>query len=300
MFKNLWFYQATSPLSINAAVLEEQLDEKALRDCGPQERQTSGFVAPLEGTDERLFFQIGDQGFLLVHSTAERVLPAGVIKDAVQDKVSQLETQTAGPVSAKKRRDIKDEVLLDLMPRAFVQRKQVPLLILPAQGLLIIDTASAKTAELVQQDLRQALGSLPVVLPERPNLPTLMSNWLLASAQVPADVEVADACQMRDKSDVSATVTFKGQELTSPEVQSHLRSGMEVIRLKLIWQDRWSFTMHHDCRVTQLRMEDQLRDSLDAPEEDPVAQLDQDMTLILLEARALWDRLKAWFPPPSS
>ena len=80
-------------MSYDAEALEAALAAKAARPCASQELTTYGFMAPFgKGGDAPLVHVSGD--FLLIAARKEeRILPGSVVRDALKDKVDEIEAQ---------------------------------------------------------------------------------------------------------------------------------------------------------------------------------------------------------------
>ncbi|RCI67150.1 recombination-associated protein RdgC, partial [Pseudomonas aeruginosa] len=72
-------------------------------------RQTYGFIPPLgKGEDAPLVHESG--GFYLVAARKEeRILPGSVVRDALTEKVEEIETAQSRKVYKKERDQLKDE-----------------------------------------------------------------------------------------------------------------------------------------------------------------------------------------------
>ncbi len=100
-FKNLLIYRLTQDLPFDAEALETALATKLARSCASQELTTYGFVAPFgKGEDAPLVHVSGD--FLLISARKEeRILPGSVVRDAVKEKVEEIEAEQMRKVYKK-------------------------------------------------------------------------------------------------------------------------------------------------------------------------------------------------------
>ena len=161
-FRNLLVYRLTQDVPFDAEALEAALAAKAARPCASQELTTYGFIAPFgKGGDAPLVHVSGD--FLLIAARKEeRILPGSVVRDALKDKVDEIEAQQMRKVYKKERDQLKDEIVMSFLPRAFIRRSSTFAAIAPKLGLILVDSASAKKAVDLLSTLREAIGSLPV------------------------------------------------------------------------------------------------------------------------------------------
>ena len=92
-FRNLLVYRLTQDVPFDAEALEAALAAKAARPCASQELTTYGFMAPFgKGGDAPLVHVSGD--FLLIAARKEeRILPGSVVRDALKEKVDEIEAE---------------------------------------------------------------------------------------------------------------------------------------------------------------------------------------------------------------
>ena len=138
-------------------------------------------------------------------------------------------TEKAGkPVGSRERKRLKDEVLTDLLPRAFTRLSKRNAYLDTENGWLVVDTASRKAAESRVSLIREALGSFPaapLAPDESPRV--LMTDWL-AHGKLPPGLALGDECELRDSGDGGAAVRCRRQDLESDEIREHLKSGKQV------------------------------------------------------------------------
>lgn len=282
-FKNLSLFRFTEPFSINADDLAEKLETLRFRPCGGHEQSTIGWTAPLGKPESTLVHQINGH-MMLCLKKQERVLPTAVINELIQDKAAEAEEQQGRKLSKKERARLKDELIFDLLPQAFMFSRKTYAYVDVKGGVLIVDAASAKTAEDLLSLLRKSLGSLPAVPVNTANNPvTIMTRWLV-SQQIPADISVEDECELRSPGEEGSIIRCKRHDLTLPEIQNHLDSGKEVIKLSLNWADRLSFILDKNFSIKRLRFLDLVQDQLKELDiEDEAARFDADFAIMSSE-----------------
>ena len=282
-FKNLLVYRLTQEIPFEASVLEEALKSKPARACASQEVATYGFVAPFgKGDDAPLVHQSGE--FLLIATRKEeRILPGSVVRDAVKEKIEEIEIEQSRKVYKKERDQIKDEVIQAFLPRAFIRRTSTFAAIAPKLGLILVNSASPKRAEDVLSTLREVMGSLPVrPLTVKISPVSTMTEWL-NTKKAAEGFFVLDECELRDTHEDGGTVRCKRQDLTSDETQMHLESGKQVTQLSLAWTDKLSFILDTNMTIKGIKFEDLLQDQAEADGgEDALGQLDASFTLMML------------------
>lgn len=283
-FRNARVFRFTKPFDISAEALEEKLTADAFKPCGPQETTGHGWVPPL-----------GKHGELLVHSAGgyhlvalrkeEKVLPAPVIKEMVEEKAEAIEQEQGRKVRKKEKDEIKEEVTLELLPRAFSRNRRTYAYLSPADGVMVVDAGSAKQAEDVASALRQSLGSLPVRPPVLEQAPAFtFTGWLDESIDLPGSIELGAECELKDPSEDGGVVRCKGLDLKSEEIQNHLAAGMQVTKLSLTWDENVSFVLDEEFGIRRLKFGETLQEKLDdVDSDDAAAKFDAAFSLMTLE-----------------
>ncbi|EJB8403822.1 TPA: recombination-associated protein RdgC [Pseudomonas aeruginosa] len=153
-------------------------------------------------------------------------------------------------------------------------------------GLVIVDTATAKAAEDLLSTLREALGSLPIRPITTKVSPTAtMTEWLRGQENnAGGDFWLCDGALLRD-TDEQGSITAKHQDLTSDEIRQHLDSGKNVTKLALAWKKDLSFVLDEGLVIRGLRFDDLLQErALDdaGKDSDKFAQADASFVLMML------------------
>lgn len=259
-FRNLLVYRLTQDLHLDAEKLDAALAAKPARPCASQELATYGFVAPLgKGADAPLAH--ASQGFFLIAARKEeRILPGSVVRDALKEKIEEIETAQMRKVYKKERDQLKDEIVLSFLPRAFIRRHSTFAAIAPQQGLILVDASSPKKAEELLSTLREALGSLPVRPLNVKVAPTATFTAWMKSQQASHGLQLLDECELRDTHEDGGIVKCKRQDLGSDEVQKHLAAGKLVTKLSLAYSDKLSFLLDDKLAIKRIRFEDLLQE----------------------------------------
>lgn len=291
-FKNLALYRFSEPFTLAADELEQKLADKRFTPCGKQDEFSLGWTSPVGGSVEQLIH--ASNGFMMLClKKEEKVIPAGVINEMLQEKIAEKEEQEARKLSKKERTSLKDELIFELLPRAFSFSKKTFAYIDPKGGWMVVDAASAKKAEDLLSYLRKCLGSLPLVPVNTIDKPvTVMTEWLVDNATTPKDLVIEDECELRSPEEEGSIIRCKRHNLSLPEITNHLDSGKQVIKLAVNWTDRLSFIVDENLAVKRLKFLDLIQDQVtDTDAEDEVARFDVDFSIMSLELANFLPRL---------
>lgn len=279
-FRNLMVYRFSSDVEYTQSELEEALVQRHERECGSQETHTLGFAKPLGRHSVMLAHEI-NKCFLIAVRKHERMLPSSVVKDALSEKVDEIENREGRKVYKKERDTLKDDIIMALLPRAFIRSTTTYAILDPTAGLIYVDSSSASKSEDLLSLLREVLGTLPVRPLSVKMAPyACMTSWV-KEGQAPSSLRIADDAVLSDTCEDGGNISAKRQDLSSQEIQQHLESGKQITQLKMGWDGKISFNIDDKLTIKQLRFEDLLQDEADdMGGEDMAGQLDAALTIM--------------------
>lgn len=287
-FRNARVFRFTKPFEITAEALEEKLQADAFKPCGPQETSRQGWVSPMGKHSDLLVHSAGGYHLIALRKE-EKLLPASVIKELVDEKAEMIEAEQHRKVRRKEKDELKEEVMLEMLPRAFSKNRRCYAYLAPADGVLVVDAGSAKQAEDLASTLRKSVGSLPVRPPAVEQAPAFtFTGWLNESIDLPASIELGTECELKDTSEDGGVVRCKGLDLQGDEIRSHLDAGMQVTKLAVTWDDNLSFVLDEELGIRRLKFGDTLQEKLDDVDaDDAAARFDAAFSLMTLELARL-------------
>lgn len=294
-FKNIRAYRLTSPFELSAEELGDKLSARAFEPCAKSQATSMGWVPPL-----------GDESLELVHAAAgclllkvrreEKLLPSTVVREQLEEKVAQIESEQARTVYRKERLTLKDEIVQDCLPRAFSRSTHIHAYIDTRGKWIFVDSASAGKAEEFLNLLRDCIGSFPVLLPQVNTSPAqAMTHWLM-QGKPPEGFELGTECELREPGEEGGIVRCRGVDLLSEEVETHLHAGKLVTRIALTWDERVSLLLAEDMCLRRLKFAEELmKENEEIPEADNAARLDADFALMCDAVSGLQERVLALF-----
>lgn len=285
-FRNLTLFRF--PPAHDLSDLESRLSEHPLRPVGGLEPSSRGFIPPLGQQTQALSHRIGNAIWISLGGE-ERILPAAVVDDLLQKKLAQLEEEHGRKPGGRARRQLRDDLVQELLPRAFVKPVRTDAMLDLEHGLCIVDTASRKSADTVIGQIRHALGSFPALPLNAQTAPrAVLTNWI-AGDRLPDGLTIGDECELKDPTDGGAVVKCQHQELRGEEIAKHLEMGKQVTRLALRLNEHLDFVLGEDLTIRKLKFLDGAVAQLEASDPDDIrAELDARFALMAAELKHLF------------
>lgn len=246
MLKNASIYRIQQLPATDFKVVEA-LESHAFTPCGPSQEVSHGWIAP-RGDNESLCECInGNLIYKLMTET--KAVPADVLDRELTARCQAVEASTGRKPGKKERREIKEEVKLDLLPKAFPKRVATLAWISPEHKLLVIDTASQKRADEVVIELVASQEGLAVTRLNTQTSPVAaMAAWLLQH-NTPETLGINRDCVLVAADESKAKVKYVKHALDIPEVKKHIQQGLLPESLALTWLNRVSFTLTSDLTL---------------------------------------------------
>ncbi|HRO27245.1 MAG TPA: recombination-associated protein RdgC, partial [Luteimonas sp.] len=272
--------------------LDDLLAEHPLKPVGALELSSRGFVSPFGREGEALSHRIGDTIRVTVGGE-DRLLPSSVVNDLLGKRLAEVEEKQGRRPGSRMRKQMKDDLVHELLPRAFVRPSRTDAMIDLAHGVCAVDTSSRKAGEAVVSEIRHAMGSFPALPLNAEVAPrSILTGWI-AGDPLPEGLSLGEECELKDPAEHGAVVKCQRQELQSEEIGKHLESGKQVTRLALTLDDHVSFVLGEDLVVRKFKLLDGAVDQLESTERDDLrAELDARFALMAAEFSRLFTVLE--------
>lgn len=278
-FKSLTGFRLVQPIGYTAEELHELFSPLICRDLGAYTPNSYGWTPALGQNTENLAHGVGDC-VLIAAKKIQKVVPASVIKEKLDEKINKIEKAEDRKVRSKEKRKIREEALFELYPKALHQSTVTHAYIDMDQQWLLIDSTSPPTIKTFIQLWERSLPAVKLVPFEvNAQLAHRFAKWL--SEEPDGDFELAHDCMMFDPRQSRRQVTFKYQNLLSNEIHAHLETGHLVGQLALNWGERISFVIDHNLNLRRMRFDEVTSEQFEhVPTDDPLLRKDADFALM--------------------
>jgi recombination associated protein RdgC len=279
-FKNIYCFVFTRPFELTEKKLEEHLSEHLFTPCGSTEQSHFGWVNALGKHGHSTVHSVNGN-FLIAARREDKILPPNVVKDIVDAKIAQLEVDQSRSATKQERVKFKEDVVFELLPRAFSRITDTHAYINPKENIIIVNTSSRGKAEDLLALLRKVLGTLPVTSVSPEKAPDeLMTEWVTEN-NTGENFKLGMEAEFHGLGDDGAIARVKNQDLDSDEVKSHLEADKYVTKLALEFDECMSFILGDDLSIKRIKFFDSLHEqSDDIDSDDVIAKLDADFALM--------------------
>lgn len=263
-FRNLQIYRITGG-NMTPDSLEQTLSQHALQSCMQMELQSRGWLPPRD--EQPLFVLAFGQHWLVALGLEKKLLPASVINQHAKARIANIEQMQGYKAGKKQMRDIKEATIVELLPRAFVQRHKTYAWIDAVNNRLILDTASSnKAEEFIDALLKSVPGITLAPLDTKLSPSTMMTRWLTGE-EPPSIFSIDRDCELQGMNDEKETIKYTCHILEADEIARHVRAGKKAIRLAMTWDGKISFVLHDNLQLRRIAPQDILKESAESAEE---------------------------------
>jgi recombination associated protein RdgC len=256
MFKNALVYHIDLWPSPTLADLSSRLDAARFVPCGTTQKESLGWIEPRGEAHGALVESVAGQWILQLCSETKAV-PSGVVKTELDVQLAKIEQDTGRRPKGKAAREIKEEIIHTLLPRAFPKRSTTWVWIDVAQQRVLIAAASAKKADGVVTRLVELLGGeLRLTLVQTELSPTTaMAAWLSDKA-APSPFSLDRECELKQPDSEKSAVRYARHNLEIDELAEHIRQGKLPTQLAMTWNGRVSFVLSETLALKKIKLLD--------------------------------------------
>ena len=282
-FKNLQVYRLGQTFDLSAEAFEQRLLGAGFKGCNRMDMLATGWTPPL-GRGSSQLVHAANAYLMICARKEEKIIPAGVVKQLLDDKVAEIETTEDREIYRRERMRMKEDIIVTLLPHALSRITDQYAYIDTRNGMMVVDAASPARAEALISQLRTTLGRFPATpVSISQSISAVMTRWLNGET-LPNDIELGNECELKHPDPTGGVVSCKHQDLGAGEIRNHIKNGKYATRLALQWKERLSFVLHEDLSIKRLRFEDIIMEAEDdTVADDAATRFDLDFTLMTLE-----------------
>ena len=242
MFKNLTAYRIQGDWHPSHSSAEAALKKFPFAECGATQAISAGWVPPRGEKHGPLVEAVGEQ-WLLSLCVQTKILPTGVVKKALETKMEQIRHREGRKPGKKECRELKEAVILELLPKAFAKEEIISVWVDRKNKLVVIDTTSASKSDSTTSSLIKTLDGLALGLVQTEMSPaTCMTQWLMDD-EPPHNFSVDSECELKSDDERRSAVKYSRHQLDTDEVKQHLSHGKSPTQLAMTWTGRVSFVL---------------------------------------------------------
>ena len=263
MFKNALVYRIDQWEPPTQEEIAERLERGRFAECAPSQPESAGWVEPRGDKHGALLESVGGQ-LILELCTESKPVPAGVVRQQLAARLDRIEAETGRRPKGKAQREIKEQIVHELLPRAFAKRATTRVWLDLTAGLVLIGVSSTKKADAVVTRLVELFGGLRLAPLQTALAPaTAMSNWL-AAKEAPPGFTIDRECELKQPDSEKAAVRYARHMLDIDEIGEHIRQGKLPTRLAMTWNGRVAFVLTETLALKKIELLDVVLEGADA------------------------------------
>lgn len=258
MFKNVMVYRLASPaLQLDQA--ETAVEAGRFVECSATQDKSVGWVPPRNQAHGALIESV--QGHWILRLMIEsKSVPANVVRRKADEEAEHIEAQTGRRPGKKQMREMRDDIVLSLLPQAFSKQATVWVWLDWAHQRLVLDAGSQAKADEALALLMKCLPQLNMTLLQTTQSPqAAMTAWLLSNEpDVPelGDFHIEREGMLKATAEEVSSIRYMRHPLRNEDVRKHVQAGMLPTQLALSWDARVGFTLTETLQLKKVKFLD--------------------------------------------
>ena len=256
MFKNALLYRIGPWEPPSSAEIESRLDTGRFVECGASQLESAGWVEPRGEKNGVLMEGVGGQ-LILKLCIERKAVPSQVVKNTLEQQLEKIEADTGRRPKGKKARELKEDIVHGLLPRAFPKRSTTTVWIDPRAKLVTVGAGSVKAADRIVSMLVELLGGgiTLTLLQTETSAGTAMAEWL-KTREAPPGFTIDRECELKQPDSEKSTVRYARHTLDIEEVGEHIAQGKLPTQLAMTWNSRVSFVLTEAMTIKKIKLLD--------------------------------------------
>lgn len=246
-------YRIGPDWSATVEQMEEALAKMPFEPCGATQEVSMGWVPPRGDKHGSLVELVGGHRILRFVIESKGV-PGSVIKRHLDERIADIEAKEGRKPGRKESRELRDEIVHDLLPMAFAKTSTVMVWMDLQTGRLVLDCASQGKADEVITALVKAFDGLQLsALNTQMSPQAAMTAWLTGTADDwPAHFAPGREVELKSGDEMNSVVKFTRHHLEDEEMRRHISQGKLPTKLALDWDGRVSFVLTEGTQLKKV------------------------------------------------
>ncbi|HEX5804988.1 MAG TPA: recombination-associated protein RdgC [Macromonas sp.] len=286
MFKNVMVYRVATEGSLGIEQMESALGQMLFTPCSASQDKSMGWVPPRGQQHGALVEAVAGQRILCFMIESKGV-PGSVIKRHLDERLAQIEASEGRKPGRKESRELRDDIVQQLLPMAFAKTASVLVWLDMQAGRLVLDCGSQGKADEVISALVKCLPGLQISALNTQMAPqAAMTQWLTSSEEGwPRHFAPGREVELKSGDEMNSVVKFTRHHLDDEEMQRHIAQGKLPTKLAMDWDGRVSFVLTESTQLKKVAFLDGVFED-NASAEDKGG-FDTDVTIATGELSAL-------------
>lgn len=255
MFKNLTVYEINPDWALPLSAALEAMGRNTFQECGPTQPSSAGFSAPRHLQHSPLI-EVRNGHWIFEVTLQKRDLPSRVVNEALEVKLEQIAEQTGRRPSSKVKRELKEEVIRALLPKAFLKTHHVTVWLDAQARLVYVDSAKKSDLDIVTSLLCASfLNFYLKPLSTAQSMTSCVAAWLY-DGEPPAAFTLDDECELKDSAEGGGSIRYSRHSLDIDQVKAHLNEGKYPVKVAMTWQSRVEFVLTESLQLRKIGFHD--------------------------------------------
>lgn len=251
MYKNIVAYRVDENFNMDLPDAEDGLQKCVFTPCGATQRVSEGWIPPRGEENGPLIESV--QGEWIIKMCVEsKILPGSVVNDAVEEKCAAIEKNEGRKPGKKERREIKDEIILTLLPQAFTKRDHINAWYSKKLSMLFIDAGSIAKCDKLVTMLVEGWNGFGVSLINTKSSPqACMSHWLMTQ-EAPEGFSIDRETELKAADESKSKIKYSQHALDIEEIHEHIKHGKLPVSLAMTYDDSMSFMLGDNLIIKKI------------------------------------------------
>lgn len=256
MIKTATLYRIQLPQPLDIAAFDKAIEAKTFSPCEATQEHASGW-APPRGEDHGAMVELVAGHRILRFVREVKAVPGQAIKRALDARIAKIEQDEGRKPGRKETRELREDVMRDLLPHAFARRADVPVWIDPARGRLVIGSTSTAVTDLITGAMVEAIQGVTIGYLNTVIAPAaVMTSWLLDGEKLDAhdrfDFSIGRDVELHSGDEMKTVVKYNRHHLDDEEMKRHINQGKLPTQLALDWKGRVSFVLTEGAQLKKI------------------------------------------------